>query len=207
MIEIAELAEQANLFVLSDEVYWNIIYESKHFSVSALDECRERTILLNSLSKTFAMSGWRLGYAIGPEQLIEKMGLLLQTILSCLPPFTQYGGAAVLEGGVSYSQEMVMTLKERRDLLVTELNDIDGIHCSSPRGAFYAFPAVRHPGMTGFEYAERLLVDEGICLLPGSCFGDSSSEFVRLSYSGTPRDSILEAMNRMKRFHVRHFCL
>ena len=125
------------------------------------DECRERTVLLKSLSKVYAMSGWRLGYAVGPRQLIEKMGVLLQTIMSCLPAFTQLGGAAALRGEQTFLNEMVEILRERRDLLVDGLNRIPGVRCVKPEGAFYLMPGIRHPGMSSFEYSEKLLEEEG----------------------------------------------
>jgi aspartate/methionine/tyrosine aminotransferase len=205
LIQFAKIAEEYNLFLLSDETYFKLIYDKQHYSPSIFDQCRERTIILNSFSKTYSMSGWRLGYAIGPVQLIEKMGLLLQTILSCLPPFTQIGALAVLKGDQTYVHDYVEEYKKRRDLFVEGLNLIQGIRCVKPDGAFYLFPHIEHTGMSGFDYAEMILREEGICLLPGINFGESGNGFARLSYSSTPSPIITEALEKIDRFHRNNF--
>jgi aspartate aminotransferase len=203
--EIYKIAEEFDLFLLSDEVYSKLIYDKSHHSPTIFDKCIKRTILLNSLSKMYAMSGWRLGYAIGPQHFIEKMGLLVQTILSCLPEFSQRGGIAALTGGQTYLHEMVRIFKKRRDLLVEGLNSINGIRCVLPEGAFYLMPRIDHPGMTGIEYTENLLAEEGICLLPGSGFGQHGSNFKRLSYSATTTEMIEESLEKIENFHKVHF--
>lgn len=205
LLQLGHIAEEYDLFLLTDEVYSKLIYDGKHYSPCVLDKCRERTILLNSLSKAYSMSGWRIGYAVGPVQLIEKMGLLLQTILSCLPGFTQIGAMAALQNDQSFVRQCVAELKERRDFFVEGLNQIKNIRCIKPGGAFYLFPHVDHTGMSGFEYSERVLKEEGICLLPGSNFGECGSGFMRLSYSNTTLPVIAEALERLDRFHKRHF--
>ncbi|MFA6310334.1 MAG: aminotransferase class I/II-fold pyridoxal phosphate-dependent enzyme [Sterolibacterium sp.] len=204
VLEIARIAEEYDLYILSDEVYSKLIYDRTHYSPSVVDRCRDRTILLKSFSKTYAMPGWRVGYAVGPVQVIEKMGLLLQTILSCLPAFVQMGAMAAL-GDKHFAATCAAELKARRDSFVDGLNRIRGVHCVKPDGAFYLFPRVDHAGMTGFEYSEKILMEEGLCILPGSSFGDWGSGYMRLSYSNVTLPMIGEALEKMERFHNRHF--
>jgi aspartate/methionine/tyrosine aminotransferase len=201
VMAIALLAQEKGIWLLSDEVYSRITYDETHFSASVVDLCRERTIILNSLSKLYAMSGWRLGYAIGPEKLIEKMGLLLQTILSCLPVFTQAGGRAALLGNQDFLIKRVKALREQRDTLVEGLNGLPGITCALPGGAFYAFPNIRKTGMSSDEYAQLLLHEAGICAVPGSCFGRLGEGFVRFCYAGTPKRRIEETLSLMEALH------
>jgi aspartate aminotransferase len=203
--EVYKIAKEYDLYVLSDEVYSKLIYEKTHHSPTIFDQCSERTILLKSLSKEYAMSGWRLGYAVGPKQIIEKMGLLLQTIMSCLPAFSQFGGVAALQDEQTFLDEMVNIFRKRRDLLVDGLNHIPNVQCVKPEGAFYVMPKINHRGLSGFEYSEKLLEEAGICLLPGSCFGEHGSDFMRMSYSGTTTEMIEETLGKMSEFHKRNF--
>ena len=201
VLGMARLAEEKDVYLLSDEVYSRILYSKDHFSPCVTDECKERTLLLNSLSKGHSMSGWRLGYVIGPEELIAKLGLLLQTIFSCIPPFIQIGGKAVLLEREQYLPHRVALLKERRDFLNEKLNNLKGIKCTLQDGAFYAFPNVTGTGMTGTEYAEKLLEKKGVCLLPGDCFGEYGKGYVRICFASTPLETIKEALDKMKEFH------
>ncbi len=140
IIQIAEIAKENDLFLISDEVYSRIIFRSGHYSPSYLDECKERTIIINSMSKVFAMSGWRIGYSIGPKEVIQKMGLLTQTILSCLPEFSQAGAEVALDTKKDFIDNMNVEYSERMNILVNGLNKIPGISCVKPEGAFYIFP-------------------------------------------------------------------
>ena len=204
ILEIVEIAEEYDLYLLSDEVYAKIIFEGKHFSPSIVDKCKERVILLFSLSKVYSMSGWRLGFAVGPDKLIEKMGLLLQTIFSCLPPFLQVGGIAALSGDQRFQLQMVDTLRKRRDTLIKGLNELSGVSCLAPDGAFYAFPNIMKSGMTSDEYSEKMLNEVGVCLLPGNCFGKYGDGYVRLSYANMATEMIEEAIEKMKIFHQKY---
>lgn len=197
MLQIAEIAEEHDIYLLSDEVYSKVIYGNTHYSPSVIDRCKERTVILNSLSKVYSMSGWRLGYAIGPEKLIEKMGLLLQTILSCLPAFTQLGGRAVLMGDQKFLDERLDILRRRRDLLTKGLSSLFGVSCVVPEGSFYVFPNIKETGMTSVEYSEKMLQEVGVCVVPGNCFGESGEGYVRLCYASTPVEIIEEALDRM----------
>lgn len=199
--EIAKIAEDNDIYLLSDEVYARITYDKTHYSPSVLDKCKERCILLNSLSKTYSMSGWRLGYAIGPEKLMEKMGLLLQTIMSCQPAFTQLGGKAVLINDQSILDENIKKLRERRDVLIKGIDKISGIFCVVPEGAFYVFVNIRDTGMSSDMYAEKLLINTGVCVLPGTCFGKYGEGYVRLCYASTSIKEIEEAIDKIRKFH------
>ena len=201
IMAVAEIARERDVFLLSDEVYSRIIYDERHYSPSLVDQCRERIILLDSLSKVHSMSGWRLGFVVGPEELIEKMGLLLQTILSCLPAFTQAGGVAALKSDDRTLCEQICTLRKRRDTLVKGLNGLPGMSCVEPEGAFYAFANISRTGMSSTEYSDCLLRETGVCVLPGTCFGEYGRDYVRLCYASTTIEMIEAALLRMKTFH------
>jgi len=203
ILDIARVAEQRDIHLLSDEVYAKIVYDGKHYSPCVLDQCRERTIVLGSLSKMYSMSGWRLGYAIGPEELIAKMGLLLQTIMSCLPAFTQAGGVAALRADNRALSDGISTLRKRRDVLIRGLNKLPGISCIMPEGAFYAFADITGTNMSSDEYSECLLNETGVCVLPGTCFGRFGQGYVRLCYASTTTEAIEEALKKMGEFHAK----
>ncbi|MBI2870512.1 MAG: pyridoxal phosphate-dependent aminotransferase [Candidatus Omnitrophica bacterium] len=195
---VAALAEEKDVYLLSDEVYRKVVYGgSVPRSPSVRDGCRKRTVILNSFSKSHAMSGWRLGYAIGPEEVIEKMNLLLQTIISCVPPFIQYGGIGALDPD---SEErvagMVREFQKRRDAMVHGLNGLRGVSCRTPGGAFYVFPDIRGTGFGSAEFAELMLEKAGVALLPGPHFGDHAEGYVRLCYT-IPVGQIEKGIQRM----------
>lgn len=197
--EIALLAEEENLYLLSDEVYRKIFYDgATPHSPSVKDQCKERTVILNSFSKSHAMTGWRLGYAIGPEPVIEKMNLLLQTVISCMPPFIQYGGISALDAvGEQAVASMVNELRNRRDIIVQGLNSLPGVSCQVPGGAFYVFPNVAKTGLTAEQFANFMLEKAGVALLPGPNFGKYGEGHVRLSYT-VPVEAIEESIGRMR---------
>lgn len=197
---IAKIAYDNDIYLLSDEVYSRIIYNKKHYSPSAFDKCKNNTIILNSLSKMFSMSGWRLGYAIGPENLIEKMGLLLQTIMSCQPAFTQYGGVEILKNNEFIVNNIVSELMLRRDILIKYINSINRLHCIIPDGAFYAFINISKTGIDSHEYSKMLLDETGVCVLPGSCFGAYGEKYIRICYASVSSDIIKIAMDKIKKF-------
>lgn len=205
VMKIFGLAERHDLFLLSDEVYTDSVYEGAVFSPATQDFCKERTILLKSLSKNYSMTGWRIGYAIGPQRLIEKMALLQETILSCLPEFTQVGASAALALTESPVSVRLAELRRRRDCMVRGLNAIDGIYCTNPSGAFYVFPRIEHPGISSFEFSERLLEEEGICILPGVTFGGMGKGFFRLAYSNVELSDIEDALVGLARFMNTNF--
>jgi len=198
IMEIAKIAEERDIYLFSDEIYAQITYNDKHFSPSIVDQCRERTIINYSLSKNYSMSGWRLGFAIGPESLIRKMGLLFQTIFSCLPPFLQAGGIATLSGSNKFLIERTAILKKRRAVLISGLNSLPKVSCKMPEGAFYAFANISETKLTGFSFCEMMLEKAGVCLCPGECFGEFGNGYVRLSY-GSVDDLLIEsAIKKMR---------
>jgi len=199
IIEIAKIAEESDIYLLSDEVYAQITYQRKHFSPSILDHCKERTIINYGLSKTYSMSGWRLGFAVGPESLIKKMGLLLQTIFSCLPPFLQAGGVATLSGNNDFLNKRTEILKIRRDILIKGLNSLPNISCTMPEGAFYAFPNISKTKLNGFDFCELMLNKIGVCLCPGECFGEFGRDYVRFSYANIEESTITETIEDMRK--------
>src|SRR5262245_6905516 len=169
---IAELAQEHDLWVLADEIYGRILYDgAEHVSIAALPGMAERTVILDGFSKTFAMTGWRLGYAVVPPALVETFGQLVINTISCAPTFAQVGAVAALTGPQDDVDAMVVEFKARRDLVVAGLNEIPGLRCATPLGAFYAFPSVAGTGLTGAEFAERLLLEAGVCVLSGTAFG------------------------------------
>ncbi len=195
--EIAMIYNRAvenNLFLLSDEVYSRMIYDAVHFSPSQFDRCEKRVILLKSFSKLYSMAGFRLGYAIGPRDLIEKMGLLFQTIFSCMPVFIQKAGIKALEEDI---KDRMNYYRECRDIIVKGLNEIEGISCPLPQGAFYVFPDIKKTGLTSKECARRMLENRGVAVLSGSDFGKNGEGYVRLCYA-TKKEIIKEALKRMK---------
>jgi len=205
--DIALVAEKEDIYLLSDEIYSQVIYEGTHYSPAVLDQCRERTIILNGFAKNYSMPGWRLGYAIGPKNVIEKMGVLFQTIYSCLPPFIQYAGVKALKGDRKVVDERIRWQKEVRDLIVQKLNEIPGVFCLRPQGACYVFPNISGTGMSSAKFAEFVLENGGVALLSGDCFGQYGQGYVRLCYTRSPED-IIEACEIMKRLlpgRIREF--
>lgn len=197
---IYDIAEEYDVYLLADEIYSRMIYDSNHdfYSPSQRDKCKERTILTNGFSKAFAMTGWRLGAVIGPHEVIEKMGVMLQTTSSCVSPFIQRGGIEAIKGPQDEVQRMLNEYKSRRDLLVEGLNELPGVSCLKPGGAFYVFPNIRGTGMDDVAFADLMLDEASVSLLPGSNFGEAGSGYVRLCYA-TDRENILKGIERMKK--------
>jgi aspartate/methionine/tyrosine aminotransferase len=197
---IAQLAEEHDLWVMTDEIYGRILYDgAEHISIASLPGMAERTILLDGFSKTFAMTGWRLGYAVVPESLVPTFGELVINTISCAPTFAQVGAVQALVGPQDDVEAMVVEFKARRDLVVEGLNEINGIRCATPLGAFYAFPDISGTGLTGADLAERLLLESDVCVLPGTAFGGVGTDHIRISYANS-RENLTEALNRIGRF-------
>lgn len=196
--QVYDIAEENDIFILSDEVYSRMMYEGKFHSPSANDHCKRRTIVMNGFSKVFAMTGWRLGVAIGPEHIIEKMGLLVQTLVSCTPPFIQRAGISAIEGDQTEVWNMMNTYKERRDIIVDGLNSIRGISCVKSNGAFYVFPNITKTGMTSGQFAKYLLDDDGVAVVPGTNFGEYGEGYIRLTYA-TNIENIKIGLERIRK--------
>ena len=199
LIEIAKIAEEKDIYLLSDEIYGRMVFgePEKFFSIGLQDACKKRIIIANGFSKAFAMTGWRLGAAIGPAVIIEKMMLVLQTINSCVPPFIQEGGIEAIQGDKAGLKEMMDFYKKNRDYLVDNLNLIKGIRCLKPDGAIYVFPNITGTGMSSELFANYLLDNCGIAVTPGNHFGVSGEGYVRLSYT-ISFELIVEAIEKMK---------
>ncbi len=201
---IGELAVRHDLVVLADEIYARILYDgAEHVSLASLPGMAERTIVLDGFSKTFAMTGWRLGYAIVPPSLVQAYGTLIINTVSCAPTFVQVGAVEALRGPQDDVEAMVEEFRVRRDLVVEGLNAIPGVQCATPRGAFYAFPHIGGTGLSGAELADRLLTETGVCVLAGTAFGGLGTEHVRISYANS-RDNLTEALRRIDAFVRQH---
>ena len=197
---IAELATRHDLVVLADEIYGRILYDGEeHVSIASLPGMAERTIVLDGFSKTFAMTGWRLGYAIVPPSLIQMYGQLVINTISCAPTFAQVGAVEAIRGPQGPMDDMVEEFRARRDLVVDGLNDIPGVRCLSPKGAFYVFPDIAGTGFTGKELADRLLQEVGVCVLAGTAFGGVGVNHIRISYANS-RANLSKALDRIRDF-------
>ena len=184
--EICKLARARDLWVLSDEIYAEIVHEGAHHSFLSQDGMAERTILLDGFSKTFAMTGWRLGYGVFPWPLVEPVTKLVTNSVSCTAAFTQRAGVAALTGRQPELDVMLAAFRERRDTVVAGLNAIDGITCRVPEGAFYVFPNIRGLGLgDSGTVAERILQEAGVAALAGTCFGAAGEGHLRLSYANS----------------------
>ena len=198
--EVFALAAERDLWVYADEIYARMNFgDTKHFSVSSIDRCLERTILSNGFSKAFAMTGWRLGTLIAPAALAERMMLLLQTTASCVPPFIQRGGLEALMGDQAPINTMMNEYRARRDFVIERLNSIPGVSCANPGGAFYAFPNVSVFGLSSEEVARRLLEECFVATVPGNHFGSGGEGFIRLAFA-TSMERLELGLERMKKF-------
>ena len=196
---LAELAVRYDSVVLSDEIYSRMIYEGEHHSISSLPGLAERTIVLDGFSKTYAMTGWRLGYAIVPDWLSFAFGRLIINSVSNVCSFAQHGAVEALRGPQDEVDKMVAEFHARRDLVVDGLNAIPGISCLRPSGAFYVLPQVSGTGLTGAELSTRLLYEAGVSTLAGTAFGGVATDHIRLSYA-TSQANIRTALDRIGKF-------
>ncbi len=195
--EVARLAIEHDIAVLSDEVYRRIIYEGEHYSIASLPGMAERTIILDGFSKTYAMTGWRLGYGIMPPDLAPHIARLVTNSVSCTASFIQRAGIAAITGPQHEPQRYVEEFRQRRDIIVEGLNDIPGISCLRPQGAFYVFPNVKKLGLPSQALAEYLLNEAGVATLSGTAFGEYGQGYLRLSYANSV-ENIRLALGRIK---------
>ena len=196
---IAAVLRDTNILVISDEIYAELTFgDASHISIASIDGMRERTVLINGFSKTFSMTGWRLGYACGPAPVMEQLTKIHQYAIMCAPTTSQYAAVEALRNG----DEAVAAMREeydmRRRLIVNGFNKL-GLSCREPKGAFYAFPCIRSTGMSSEEFCEKLLCTEKVAVVPGTAFGESGEGFVRASYCYST-EHILEALRRIERF-------
>lgn len=200
---LGEALVNRDCLVLSDEVYSRIIYDSPHKSIVSFPGMKEKTILLDGFSKTYAMTGWRLGYAAAPKTIVGAISKLMVNSNSCTATFVQRAGIKALSGSQQACTEMVEEFRERRDLIVTGLNSIEGISCRTPRGAFYVFPNITKTGFASEALAASLLNEAGVATLAGTCFGSQGAGYLRLSFANS-RENITSALERIANFLDKH---
>jgi aspartate aminotransferase len=194
---IAHLAAERRIPVLADEIYRQFLYEGEFQSIMSLPGMREHTILLDGFSKSYAMTGWRLGYGVMPTTLADHVTRLMVNSNSCTASFVQLAGVAALQGDQGSVTRMVAEFKRRRDLVVDGLNTLPGVRCARPRGAFYVFPNITGTGRSSAEVAERLLTEAGVATLSGAAFGEYGEGYLRLSYANS-ETNLREALTRMR---------
>jgi aminotransferase len=202
MMAVAEIVEKHNLFVISDEIYDRLVYGVEHVCFASLPKMKERTILLGGFSKAYAMTGWRLAYACARSELTEAMMKVHQYVMMSAPTPAQFAALEALNSGEEDVRGMVAEYDRRRKLVVAKLNEM-GLRCAEPHGAFYAFPNIGSTGMNDETFAERLLMEERVAIIPGSAFGEAGAGHVRICYAQR-YDLLEEALERMRRFVARH---
>ena len=196
--KIAEVVVKHDIYVMSDEIYAELTYKGKHVSIASLPGMKERTILINGFSKAYAMTGWRLGYACGPEAIIKQMTKIHQFAIMCAPTTSQYAAVEALKNGDEDVAQMRESYDQRRRFLMNAFREM-GLECFEPYGAFYVFPCIKEFGMTSDEFATRFLNEEKVAAVPGTAFGASGEGYLRISYAYSI-DKLREAMKRMARF-------
>lgn len=199
--KISKIIVENDLYVLSDEIYSELTYKEKHFSIVSLDGMRERTILIDGFSKAYAMTGWRLGYACAPNEIIKQMTKIHQFAIMCAPTTSQYAALSALKNGDKDIEEMKMAYNERRRFLMHSFKKM-GLECFEPYGAFYVFPCIKEFNMTSEEFATRFLKEEKVALVPGNAFGDSGEGYLRISYAYS-LENLKIALSRLEKFIQR----
>ncbi|SHI64863.1 aminotransferase class I/II-fold pyridoxal phosphate-dependent enzyme [Parasporobacterium paucivorans] len=199
--DIAKICIEKDIFVLSDEIYAELTYGTHHVSIASIPGMKERTIVINGFSKAYAMTGWRLGYAAGPELIIEQMLKIHQFAIMCAPTTSQYAAVEALKNGDDDVQEMRESYNQRRRFLINEFKKMN-LQCFEPFGAFYMFPNIKRFGMTSDEFATRLLQEEKVAVVPGTAFGDCGEGFLRISYAYS-LEALKEALGRLDKFIKR----
>lgn len=196
--EIAKVCIENDIYVMSDEIYGELSYKEKHVSIASIAGMKERTILINGFSKAYAMTGWRLGYACGPKEIIEQMVKIHQYAIMCAPTTSQYSAVEALKKGDEDVKFMRESYNQRRRFLMNAFKEM-GLECFEPYGAFYVFPCIKEFGMTSEEFAMKFLEEEHVAVVPGTAFGDSGEGFLRISYAYSI-ENLKRAMERLKRF-------
>lgn len=196
--KIAKVCIENDIYVISDEIYGELSYKEKHVSIASIAGMKERTILINGFSKAYAMTGWRLGYACGPKEIIEQMVKIHQYAIMCAPTTSQYSAVEALKKGDDDVKLMRESYNQRRRFLMNAFKEM-GLECFEPYGAFYVFPSIKEFGMTSEEFAMKFLEEEHVAVVPGTAFGDSGEGFLRISYAYSI-ENLKRAMERLKRF-------
>lgn len=198
---IAEVIREKDIFVISDEIYAELTYKNKHVSIASLPGMQERCVLINGFSKAYAMTGWRLGYACAPKEIMEQMLKIHQFAIMCAPTTSQYAAVEALKNGDNDVAMMRESYNQRRRFLMHEFKQM-GLTCFEPYGAFYVFPCIREFGMTSEEFANRLLKEEKVAVVPGTAFGDCGEGFLRISYAYS-LENLKIALDKIKAFISR----
>ena len=196
--KIAEIVMEKDIFVLSDEIYSELSYKEDHVTIASIPGMKERTILINGFSKAYAMTGWRLGYACGPREIIEQMTKIHQFAIMCAPTTSQYAAVEAMRNGDTDVATMREAYDQRRRYLVNAFKEM-GLECFEPYGAFYIFPCIKEFGMTSEEFSERFLREEKVAVVPGTAFGDSGEGFLRISYAYSLQN-LKAALGRLEHF-------
>lgn len=197
---IAKLAIEHDLLIISDEVYQYIVFDgNEHISISRIAGMKERTVIIDSWSKSYAMTGWRVGYAAGPEWLISNITKLQENVVACAATPCQYAALEALTGPQDYVDYMVAQYKERRDIIVERLNEIPGISCKKPKGTFYAFANIKGTGLSSDDFAIKLLEEKQVVVVPGTAFSDFGEGYIRISFA-TSKEEIIKGMELIKEF-------
>lgn len=199
--EIAEVIREKDIFIISDEIYAELTYKEKHVSIVSLPGMQERTVLINGFSKAYAMTGWRLGYAVAPEPILQQMLKIHQFAIMCAPTTSQYAAVEALKNGDEDIAMMREAYNQRRRYLMHAFKEM-GLQCFEPYGAFYVFPCIKEFGMTSDEFAERLLREEKVAVVPGTAFGDCGEGFLRISYAYS-LENLQIAMEKIEAFIKR----
>jgi aminotransferase len=196
--KIAEIVKKHDLLVIADEIYAELSYDEEFTSFAAIEGLIERTILINGFSKAFAMTGWRLGFVCAPKEISEAIYKIHQYGMMCASTMSQHAGIEALKNGMPEVEEMRQSYRSRRNFIVNSFNEI-GLSCHNPGGAFYAFPSIKSTGLTSQDFAEKLLLEEKVAVVPGDVFGESGEGHIRCSYASS-MDQLKEAITRMERF-------
>lgn len=199
---IVDVIIEKDIIVISDEIYSELNYGAQHVSIASFPGMRERTIVINGFSKSYAMTGWRLGYAVGPALILEQMIKIHQFAIMCAPTTSQYAGVEALKNGDSDVEMMRDAYDKRRRYVIHSLRNM-GLECFEPYGAFYVFPCIKNLGMTSDEFATKLLQEEKVAVVPGTAFGDCGEGYLRISYAYSI-ENLKIALERMERFVARH---
>lgn len=199
--KIAQIVKEKEILVMSDEIYSELTYKEKHVSIASLDGMKERTILINGFSKAYAMTGWRLGYACGPAEIISQMTKIHQFAIMCAPTTSQYAAVQALKKGDEEVAKMRQSYNQRRRYLMESFKEM-GLECFEPYGAFYVFPCIKEFNMTSEEFATKLLMEEKVAVVPGTAFGDCGEGYLRISYAYS-LDNLKIALSRIEHFIQR----
>lgn len=200
--EIAKVLRDKNIIIISDEIYAELTYGDQHVSIASIEGMYERTIVLSGFSKAYAMTGWRLGYALGPQPIIAMMTKVHQFAIMCAPTTSQYAAIEAMRNGDEEVRKMQVAYDQRRRVMIEGFRSM-GLSCFEPRGAFYVFPCIKRTGMSSEEFCEKLLMDQRVAVVPGTAFGDSGEGFIRASYAYSV-EAIKEALARIEIFVQKH---